>query len=383
MSCNDDFFFKQKEHSKIKSELVSKYLPAWAEIVWSNVREKGGDHLTYLDMFSGAGEYSDGTPATPKLVLDVIQDKSWLKDILQLKFYEGDQAHFQSLREVIYGHPITSKLKFEPVVELVSLDRNSALQLGNSTDVGTFTFIDPFGYKELSLELLQTVIRGWGSDCLFYFSVSGIERNIHDTSKSAQMISLFGEKGYTALLQPPTTSDSKYQLAAAAVAVMKRSLNIEMLEVGKRLYFREFCIEFDDKKRPSYYLIFLCKDQQGFKIMRDMMISRSLKDADKFPMFMHSEMRSTNPGQIEMDLSGASSALRDLANNLHKLFAGQTLKVEDLMSKCLFMGCPYQDSHIRKSLMFLYSQGKVNPVSYRKPGNFEKADLIEFVSVDK
>jgi len=36
--------------------------------------------------------------------------------------------------------------------------------------VPTFFFVDPWGYKGLSLQLVNAVLKDWGCDCLFFFN---------------------------------------------------------------------------------------------------------------------------------------------------------------------------------------------------------------------
>src|SRR5207248_10024637 len=38
----------------------------------------------------------------------------------------------------------------------------------------TFLFVDPFGYKGLSLQLVNSVIKDWGCDCVFFFNYNRI-----------------------------------------------------------------------------------------------------------------------------------------------------------------------------------------------------------------
>jgi three-Cys-motif partner protein len=61
------FFNEVKSQSLIKKEIVVKYFDAWAKIM-----NKRSDRLGYIDLFSGPGNYEDGTDSTPIAIMKLI-----------------------------------------------------------------------------------------------------------------------------------------------------------------------------------------------------------------------------------------------------------------------------------------------------------------------
>jgi three-Cys-motif partner protein len=44
--------------------------------------------------------------------------------------------------------------------------------------VPTLVFLDPCGYKGLSLKLISSVLAGFGNDCIFFFNYSRINMKL-------------------------------------------------------------------------------------------------------------------------------------------------------------------------------------------------------------
>lgn len=55
-------------------------------------------------------------------------------------------------------------------------------------------FVDPWGYKGLSLKLVSAIIKDWGCDCVFFFNYNRVNMGVNNDSIKKHMISLFGEE---------------------------------------------------------------------------------------------------------------------------------------------------------------------------------------------
>jgi three-Cys-motif partner protein len=58
--------------------------------------------------------------------------------------------------------------------------------------VPTLFFVDPFGYKGLSLRLVNAVLKNWGSDCIFFFNYNRINMGVGNDAVLQHMEALFG-----------------------------------------------------------------------------------------------------------------------------------------------------------------------------------------------
>ncbi len=67
------------------------------------------------------------------------------------------------------------------------------VQLFNARSVvPTFFFVDPWGYKGLSLGLINSVLKNWGCDCVFFFNYNRVNMGLPNESVREHMNVLFG-----------------------------------------------------------------------------------------------------------------------------------------------------------------------------------------------
>jgi three-Cys-motif partner protein len=58
------------------------------------------------------------------------------------------------------------------------IDDEAARYFNETKLIPSFSFIDPFGYKGLSLNIIKGVIKDWGCDCVFFFNYNRINAGI-------------------------------------------------------------------------------------------------------------------------------------------------------------------------------------------------------------
>jgi three-Cys-motif partner protein len=59
--------------------------------------------------------------------------------------------------------------------------------------IPTFFFVDPWGYKGLTLQLVNAVLKDWGCDCLFFFNYNRISMGLGNAAVEEHMNALFGQ----------------------------------------------------------------------------------------------------------------------------------------------------------------------------------------------
>ncbi len=366
-----DFYDVQADHSRVKSELVARYLPAWANKVG-----RYEEDLYYLDLFSGRGIYRDSNRSTPLLILDQIEKYPWLAEKLHIHFYEGNPEYRSVLKEVVQQHPVFSKLVREPKFEDIMIDANFAAKIAGQIYPCTYSFIDPFGFKDISIELIDVISRQWGSDSIFNLSISGLVRNIRNTANQATVERFFGRDSYSMIMRTLNETENVGVLSQVIFGEIENALK------SKRDYrVLKICTQFDTTAGENYYLVFLSKHELGFKIMRDMMIKRSAKDGDNLPRYIIETAPSTEKEQYELSLPEQGKLLIDLSKKLHRDFVDQKLTMENLFVECLKLSYPYQDAHIRKAISVLRKQGLVEILDTSgriSSSNIRNADTVVF-----
>ena len=125
--------------------------------------------IGYIDLFAGPGRYSDGKLSTPLLVLQHAIRQPRIAVSLVAYFNDGDQENVRELRRNIDQLPDIQQLKHTPKATSLEINEDFVNQFKQRPLPPSFTFIDPFGYKGLSLQLIESVISDWGCDCVFFF----------------------------------------------------------------------------------------------------------------------------------------------------------------------------------------------------------------------
>ena len=170
---SDDFFDAQDPRSIIKTAIIEKYFDPWAKIVQPHSRGVN-NQIFYLDLFSGPGRYKDGTPSTPLLVLQKAIASPVLQQRLVTTFNDKEAKHAERLREEIKQLDGANTLRYEPEVGSDEVGDELVEQLKKTNLVPTLCFIDPWGYKGLTLDLIGQAIKSWGCDCIFFFNYNRI-----------------------------------------------------------------------------------------------------------------------------------------------------------------------------------------------------------------
>jgi three-Cys-motif partner protein len=159
------FFEESREQSQIKARIVAKYFWAWAHVV-----RKFSTRIAYIDLFAGPGRYEDGTLSTPLLVLKKAIEDEDMRGMLVTLFNDKDAANVGKLKESIAALSGIKTLAHKPLVMNEVVGDEIAKQFAALKLVPTFFFVDPWGYKGLSLKLINSVLQNWGCDCMFFFN---------------------------------------------------------------------------------------------------------------------------------------------------------------------------------------------------------------------
>ncbi|MEM9543701.1 MAG: three-Cys-motif partner protein TcmP, partial [Cyanobacteria bacterium P01_E01_bin.42] len=162
---DEEFWAKPTEASKIKIEIVSKYFTPWSKVILGIAKQQNG--LAYVDMFSGRGRYSNGFPSTPIRILQTALKSPDLRNLLHLFFNDGDLKNFTILSEEINSLPNLSLMNYRPKILNIELcPNNLSTILGKIQEINnypTLFFIDPYGYKGMSLQSIKFLIKGKGN----------------------------------------------------------------------------------------------------------------------------------------------------------------------------------------------------------------------------
>ena len=353
--ADSSFFDESRDNSLVKSEIVAKYFWAWAKVMIDQAKKRK-KNIAYVDLFSGPGSYKDGSKSTPLLILERAIAHPDMSQMLVTLFNDKDSNNTQSLQQAIESIPDLCKLKHKPIVLNKEVGEEIIQEIQKINNVPTLFFIDPWGYKGLSLKLIGSIIKGWGCDCIFFFNYNRINPGLNNPKVKEHMNSLFGQDRVdslrTELKMPPEQRES----------IIVNAICQALKDVGGS-HVQDFCFKNVSGSRTSHYLIFVSKDKLGHSIMKDIMAKKSSIFTQGVPSFEYNQSQAP----IQLSLFD-SQPLDDLENMLLNEFAGQTLTMEQIYNQH-HVGKRYISKNYKEALKKLEQQGKIiadPPASQRR-----------------
>jgi three-Cys-motif partner protein len=355
------FFDERTEQSKIKTAIVVDYFITWAKILATQAPRIG-----YADLFCGPGKYQSGEKSTPLLILEKAIAEPVLRQKLLTLFNDVNPDYTRTLQEAIDKLPGVGGLKYKPEITGCIVDSQYAKRFEDMKLIPVLTFIDPWGYKGLSQRLLRSIIKDFGSECIFLFNYNRINMAIEDPKKGDDIGGILGQ-GRLQTLRREIASLGP----GAREATILGAVGEAIIDVGGK-YLIPFRFAWEDG-RTSHYVCFVTKNHLGCQIMKEIMARKGFKDEDEVPRFEFV------PGQAGRQLTfDCLRPLTKLPDDLLKVFAGQTISVKELI-RGHHPGTPFIAPNYRKVIRNLRDEGKVICTSEKGP--IRKGQMPDHVSV--
>jgi three-Cys-motif partner protein len=362
----EGFFSESLEQSRVKAAIVAEYFFIWAKIIIPNAK-KTSKRIGYIDLFAGPGRYDDGTKSTPLLIVERAIADPDMRKMLVCIFNDAAEAHSQSLDAAIKALPGVETLKYQPHLQTSEVDDETVKQFERIRLVPSFAFIDPWGYRGLSLPLLRAVLKDWGCDCVFFFNYNRINMGLDNPSVERHMAAIFGERRLAELraLLPgldPTECE----------AIVMRMLTDALRELGGK-YVLPFRFR-NEEGRVSHYLIFVAKHFRGYERMKEVMAKHSSSATDGIPS-LEFDPRDPHGEELELPFHTEMDSLKEMLLGDH---AGKRLTVRTVFEEHS-VGRPYILTNYRDALKQLEAEGQiqVDPPVNRRPKRKGEVTLAE------
>ncbi|MEQ8653806.1 MAG: three-Cys-motif partner protein TcmP [Kiloniellales bacterium] len=363
-----EFFEERLEQSEAKARIVTKYFLAWAKVVMPMARKRGGK-IGSIDLYAGPGRYKDGSPSTPLLVLEEAINDNEISQMLVSYFNDAEPSNTITLKDEINKLHDIDKLRIYPVVHRGDVDNEAAQLFYQVRGIPTFTFIDPFGYKGLSLNIIKSVIRDWGCDCIFFFNYNRINPGLSNDFVTKHMNALFSKE----------RADKLRRILPGVASNLRESTILEELAAEIKSLGGQFVLPFTFKNqtgnRTSHMLIFVSKSFKGYEIMKDIMAKESSTNDEGVASFQYSPADASMP--LLFSLSQPLSKLKD---DLLKQYSDQKISVNRIYREHS-VGKPYVRKNYTEVIRELERDGVVTANSVtgnRKKFTYPDHVLIEF-----
>jgi three-Cys-motif partner protein len=365
---NDNFFDEATEQSAVKASIVSKYFWAWANVIMPSVRRNGGT-IAYVDLFCGPGMYKDGTKSTPLLVLEKAISDPDMREMLTTVFNDKDRKSQRALQQTIDRLPGIGTLAHPPRILCEEVGGEIAKIFDDIGSVPTLFFVDPFGYKGLTLALINNTVKNWGSDCIFFFNYKRINAGLENPTVREHMDALFGQARADQLrqrLEKLPTESRELEIVEELCRAVKGTEKRFVLPFG----FKD-----TNGTRTTHHLIFVTKAFKGYEIMKEIMAKGSSDASQGVASFAYSPADVRQPLLFKL-----SHPVDDLQTELLQRFAGLTCTMGEVYEQHS-VDTPYIRKNYKEALGALELAGKITaepPAKTRKKGTFADHVRVTF-----
>ena len=273
-STTDNFFAAQKEKSRVKTLIVTEFFKAYFPIINAQFKQD----IWYIDLSCGPGYYDDGSASTPIKLLDTIDTfkDDAVRNRLKIVFNDHNKEYTEKLRQYVKTHPVYSRLKHQPQIRNL---KASEINLSEYTKGNhpIFSFVDPWGYKDVSVSQVWDLVKNQGSDCVLFFNSDRILQDISKPSNEEDFRKIFGDLFDDAKAIQMDSSMSQRRKAEAFLKLFSQNLYLTVKEEYDnrfKLFVLPFYVEADDKGKTSHYIVFISKAHKAIQEMRKVMIKQ-------------------------------------------------------------------------------------------------------------
>lgn len=360
------FFDERTDQSEVKARIVQKYFYVWAKVIIPSAKQRE-KKIAYIDLYAGPGRYKDGAASTPLLILERAIEDPDLKTMLVTYFNDANKDHTNSLEQEIAKISGIETLTYKPHISCGEVDEDAERYFNEANLIPSFSFVDPFGYKGLSLKIVNGVIKDWGCDCVFFFNYPRINAGLSNPLVKTHMDALFGEERAENLrkMLPEKGPEKREQLILEELAHAIKALG------GK--FVLPFRFKNANGTRTSHSLVFVSKHFKGYEVMKDIMAKESSVIDQGVPSFTYSPADASTP--LLFSLARPFDGLKD---ELPKVFSGKTLSMRQVYEQHS-VDTPFIKKNYKDALLALEADGKITAdPAKRNKNTFADHVLVKF-----
>lgn len=358
MVNTEQFFESPSEQSMIKAKIVTSYFTAWSRIMcqhWSPSISIG-----YVDLFSGPGIYQDGSESVPLILIRHVLNNEKLRNRFLFYFNDKDERNIENLKNAISEADTCQKLKNKIKYSVKVIDENFANEITFNSSCPILSFVDPFGYKGLTIDLINKLIANNGSDCIFFFNYNRINMALSSNTKFDEYLEGIFGNGRVQDLKNELKGLSSEEREPVVLDAL-----IEALKENNINYVLPFKFYRADMMRTSHFIIFVSKHKLGCKIMKQIMYANSAKDIDGVASFELKDAKNFS-NKFEQ-LSFFDRPLDSLCEEIYHFYKGKEVEVKQICVKYDTDFSNYFVSrNVKDALIKLEEQNKIEVVSGRK-----------------
>ena len=360
-----DFFASPRENSLVKATIVSKYFVTWASIIIEILKRQEHGHtvkqIAYVDLFSGPGTYEDGTPSTPVLVLQEALKSEDILERIHITFNDKDRNHAHSLRLTVDGFEGIDRFIYKPIVSNFDVTCQIRSWLRELPDMPTLLFLDAWGYKDLSVDVIESVLQKWGSGCILFFNFNRINAALDNPHTSKAIDHIFGQQRATRLrkmLEGSMPRERELTILEEFSLALKEASTDEIPR-----YVLPFRFKDGAGTRTSHHLIHVSRHFLGYDKMKEIMAKESSVQEQGVPSFEYNSATERQPFLMRLN-----RPLDELEGMLLRDFTGQSATVRKVHEEHS-VDTPFTLKNYKVVLYDLWDKGKIAAHPHPKKKN--------------
>jgi three-Cys-motif partner protein len=341
LSANDDngVLLHMEEHTRAKHRILEEYLKAWFPILATF-----DNRIIFLDGFAGSGEYDDEhhSPGSPIVAIQTALNHSLFPQKLSTKeliFLLVEKlpersAHLKGRMNILFKEKAGGKYEVFPqkwTAEVITGEFSKetgplieGLEKKGLNLAPTMAFIDPFGYKDLNLDLLGRILRFPKCELLITYMTGFVDRFCYDAMHEdsiKQTLKIDDQVlDRVRAIKEPEKRDLEWLklLNDGIVGAATRQADAVKAPLG-RIYRLSFKLK-DRGNHIMYDLVYFTKDLRGIDVMKAAMYKVNKDWNYTFSDYNFS------PGQTKLfDFSNEVAWISDAAALVYLQFKGRKL----------------------------------------------------------
>ena len=182
-----------KEHTKVKHEILNKYLEAWTNILGKFYQ------LNIFDCFAGRGKFSEREDGSPFIIIKALTNvhkKTGRPNKATCFFIEKNKNNFENLIFEINKDPIYKThrdwLNIECFNEEFSDVATDIIDKYKKNMAPSFFFIDPFGFGGVSFNVIKEILDIRRTEVFISFMVRDVNRFMSSMHHKNSIEELYG-----------------------------------------------------------------------------------------------------------------------------------------------------------------------------------------------
>jgi spore photoproduct lyase len=368
--------WEYREHTRVKHELLRKYLRAWAVILGQFHRK-----ILFFDGFAGRGNYIEETTrkivtlGSPIIALQVANElleqceekghEPYFDNFICIAI-EKDKDNFKNLQNIVAIEK--EKIRFKDKIQIELINGEFAVVVEEILEkVGakiapSFFFIDPFGFTGVPFKIIKDILSFKQTEIFFTFMTRDINRFLAVPHVEKILDGLYPTSEWRKIYKLQDSQERGQAL---------RDLYIKCLhEIAGVKYAWTFRVSMDVKYQTLYYLIHATNHFMGLKIMKDIM--RKQGESKEFAWLGPKESLYKNQLKLfEEDISA-------LKVYLLEQFKGSTKTFKEVL-EITYMHTRFIESEYRKALKELENEGKIKIEEKGPRGGIKDFTRIIFI----